>query len=375
MEEYMVSHVQHGAAQRSSAPGQRPLAVIEPSAHAWDNFTQQHPYGNLLQSSAWGSLKTHFGWEQRRIAVADTHGILAGAQILLKRRMGVSVAYVPRGPLFSGDSTADQLLLSTLDRQARNQRAVFLRIEPNMLESDPGAAQLHSDLLLRGFQTADPIQPRSTIHLDLTPTPDRLLAAMSKGHRADIRRAEREHVQIRVGADDADLDAFYQVMEATSARAHFAIHSRNYYHTAWSLLRNSGHAQLLLAEYEGAVVAAFLIFKWAGSGLYLYSCATSAGLKSGANHALQWHALQWARQGQCQRYDFWGIPDALGQAAAAPNEPERLLLEQQAQSDELFGVFRFKKGFGGQVVRYLPAYDQIYIAPLYRIWQRRFGGA
>ena len=29
-----------------------------------------------------------------------------------------------------------------------------------------------------------------------------------------------------------------------------------------------------------------------------------------------------------------------------------------------------KKGFGGRVTRYLPAYDRVYMPPLYALWQR-----
>jgi lipid II:glycine glycyltransferase (peptidoglycan interpeptide bridge formation enzyme) len=94
-------------------------------------------------------------------------------------------------------------------------------------------------------------------------------------------------------------------------------------------------------------------------GLYLYGGSTDVGLKSGANHALQWQAIQWARASGCRLYDFWGVPDQFGLAAQASDEAERELLEERAKSDPLYGVFRFKKGFGGQVVRYLPAYDRV----------------
>jgi lipid II:glycine glycyltransferase (peptidoglycan interpeptide bridge formation enzyme) len=347
--------------------------VIEPDDATWDAFTQSHPGGHLLQSSGWGALKARFGWDHRRLIVADRAGPRAGAQLLFRRRLGFSVAYVPRGPLFAGDSAIDSLLLAALERLARRNHAVFLRLEPNLLESGSADA-LHSALLLHGFQTADPIQPRSSIQLDLTPTPERLLAAMSKGHRADIRRAEREGVRVRAGTCDADLGAFYAIMEMTSARAGFAVHSRDYYRAAWEQGLGQGYSQLLLAEHGDTTVAAFLVFCWAGAGLYLYSGATESGLKSGANHALQWQALLWARQRGCVCYDFWGIPDALGRAVATADPAERAQLEQAAQSDPLFGVFRFKKGFGGRVVRYMPAYDRIYIPALYALWRRRFGG-
>jgi serine/alanine adding enzyme len=350
------------------------LAIVEPDDAAWDGFARRHSQNHLLQSAAWGALKMRFGWERRRLAVADAAGLRAGAQALFRYRMGVGVAYVPRGPLFAGDAAADALLLAALDRLARRRRAVFLRIEPNVLEDEPVASALHSFLLLRGFRPADPIQPRSSVQLDLEAPPERLLAAMSKGHRADIRRAEREGVIVRLGQTSHDLDTFYTIMEQTGVRAGFAIHSREYYRAAWELFRETDNARLLLAERAGVTLAAFLICAWAGMGLYLYNGALEEGLKSGANHALQWQALLWARQRGCARYDFWGIPDALGQAARTEDAAERAQLEQAAQADPLAGVFRFKKGFGGQIVRYLPAYDLVYIPPLYALWRRRFGG-
>ena len=384
----MTSNSQRATGYGLRTTNHEQLAIVEPDAMAWDDFTQGYPRGHLLQSARWGALKARFGWERRRLAVAGAAGLRAGAQMLFRHRLGVSVAYVPRGPLFAGDAAADGLLLAALDRQARRRRAVFLRIEPNVLEDDPAAGALHSFLLLRGFRTADPIQPRSSVHLDLAPPPERLLAAMSKGHRADIRRAEREGVVVRVGENGRDLDAFYAIMEATGARAGFAIHSRDYYRAAWELFDGSAaphisqeqarqggsHARLLLAERDGATLAAFLIFAWAGAGLYLYSGALEDGLKSGANHALQWQALLWAKERGCARYDFWGVPDALGQAAATDDAAERARLEQAAPTDPLAGVFRFKKGFGGRIVRYLPAYDLVYVPALYMLWRRRFGG-
>ncbi|HWQ12888.1 MAG TPA: peptidoglycan bridge formation glycyltransferase FemA/FemB family protein, partial [Roseiflexaceae bacterium] len=175
------------------------LTAAEPDEATWDAFAAGHPHGHLLQSSAWGRLKRTVGWQARRLAVAEGGAILAGAQVLIKRRLGLAVLYVPRGPLLAGDRTADALLLRALDRLAFRARAVFLRLEPNLLEADPAASPLWGWLLGRGFVAAEPIQPRSTVHLDLIPPPERLLAAMSKGHRADIRRSAREGVAVRAG--------------------------------------------------------------------------------------------------------------------------------------------------------------------------------
>lgn len=345
------------------------LAVVTPAPTSWDTFVNAHPQGGLLQGSAWGALKAGFGWAARTVAVQNAAGhIVAGANLLTRSRYGLSVAYTPRGPLLSGDPATDQLLLNALARLARRARAVFLRIEPNCTEDHPQADALHTWLLLQGLQPAPTIQPRSSIHVDLTPPEAAILAACSKGHRADIRRAERQGVQVRAGTA-ADLPEFYAIMQATGARAAFGIHSCAYYQAALQL--HQPRARLLLALVEDRLVAAHMVFAGAQQAAYLYSGAAEIGLKAGANHLLAWHAIRWARSLGCTSYDLWGIPDDLGRAAGAADEAERATLEQSAQSDPLIGVYRFKKGFGGRVVRYLPAYDLPLIPPLYPLARRR----
>ncbi|RRR77131.1 MAG: peptidoglycan bridge formation glycyltransferase FemA/FemB family protein [Candidatus Viridilinea halotolerans] len=342
-----------------------PLALLEPSRTAWDAFVQAHPHGNLLQQSHWGELKAGFGWRVRHLAVCDGHGaLLAGAQLLLRSRYGLSLAYTPRGPLFASAPAVNHLLLNGIIRVARRARAIFLRLEPPLLEHDPQADGFHTWLLLQGLHPAATIQPRSSIHVDLNQPEASLLANCSKGHRADIRRAERNGVHVRVGSS-SDLGTFQAIMEATGQRAGFAVHSAAYYQTAWQ--RFQPQARLLLAELNGQTVAAHLVFADAHAGLYLYSGAAEAGLRSGANHLLAWEAMRWARSLGCSYYDLWGIPDALGRAVAAPDPATHAALEATAATDPLQGVYRFKKGFGGSVVRYLPAYDHVLLPPLYAL--------
>lgn len=350
-----------------------PAVVSYTSAAEWDTLIGQHPAGHFLQSWAWGELKGEFGWRPVRLAVVDDAGSpAAAAQLLVRRFMGLAVCYAPRGPLFSGRPELDEVLLAALRRVARGNRAAFLRLEPNVLTNEEPADTLNSRLQVAGFRLAEPLQPGTSIHLDLRPDPERLFAAFSKGHRADVRRAERQGVTVRVGSSSADLDAFYAIMEATAARAEFAIHSRDYHLRAWQIAGES--ARLLVAsDPRGVDVAAFLVFGWGREAQYMYSGATAEGLKLGANHLLQWHALRWARERGCTRYDFWGVPEAAGRLVDAP-EAERVAVEAELQSHPLAGVYRFKKGWGGQVVSYLPAYDQVYLAPAYWLWRKRGGG-
>ncbi len=360
------------------------LAVREYSDPVeWNALVIGHPHNHLLQSWGWGELKGSVGWEPVRVAVLRGDGRFAAAQLLFKRMAGLSVAYVPRGPLWSGDTTLDRCLLQLLRRVAHRRRAAFLRLEPNILEHDSLAGTLHSLLQVTGFEVADPLQPRTSIHLDLALPPEKLLLGASKGHRADVRRAERSGVTVRVGSTPADLAAFYAIMQATAARAQFGIHSAEYYARAFHELsapayhtseHTDGAARLLLAELQGSAVAAFMIFGWGSEGQYIYSGSNDLGLKSGANHLLQWSAIRWVQAQGCRRYDLWGVPELAADLEAATGD-ERVALEVAAKAHPLYGAYRFKKGWGGQVVCYLPAYDQVYIRPAYWWWKRRRAAA
>jgi len=80
-----------------------------------------------------------------------------------------------------------------------------------------------------------------------------------------------------------------------------------------------------------------------------------------ASYGAQWQAMLWAKGRGARWYDMWGIPD----------EDETALEAQfQARSDGLWGVYGFKRGWGGQVVRSAAAWDRVYNPLLYAAYQR-----
>lgn len=347
----------------------QPTLLRNLDAAAWDHLVLDHPQGHLLQRWAWGELKGQFGWQPIRIAV--TNGpLVAAAQLLIRRFYGLAAAYVPRGPLWSGDSQLDQFLLHTLRDAAQQQRAAFLRLEPNVLDNYPAATQLALFLHSSRFRIAEPLQPRSEIHLDLAPPADQIFGGFSKNYRSNVRRAERAGMTVRVGTSPDDVAALYNMLRATASRQEFGLHSETYYRTAWELFGRSDDSHLSIAELDGQPVGAALVFASGHEAHYLYSGSTPVGMKHEVNYFLRWHNIQWAKERGCTRFDFGGIPDAYGAMLhAAPTEHARL--QQEADAHPLNGVYKFKKGWGGKVVRYLPAYDQVYIAPAYWVWQRR----
>ena len=82
-------------------------------------------------------------------------------------------------------------------------------------------------------------------------------------------------------------------------------------------------------------------------------------------YLLQWEAMRWAKARGCSVYDLWGVPDA-DEAALEAGFAHR--------SEGLWGVYRFKRGFGGVLRRSAGAWDRPYLPlvyPLYRWWSRK----
>jgi len=328
-------------------------------AAAWDSFVAASPDGHILQTSRWGALKARFGWGVGRVALTDGAAIVAGAQVLYRSfPFGLTLAYVPMGPLVDwDDEKAVRTLLAALRRVAHRRRAFCLKLEPDLLDDPALAARLVRLGLRPSPQT---VQLRSTILIDLAREEDEILACMKPKSRYNIRLAARRGVVVRDGTV-SDLPAFQSLVEETARRDSFAVHSAGYYRAAYDLFVPSGHARLLLAAYQDTILAGIMVFVLGRKAWYMYGASANIHRNLMPNHLLQWEAIRWARERECLTYDMYGIPD---------EDEEVLEREFLKRSGGLWGIYRFKRGFGGRVVRYLGAYDDVYLRPPYWLYNQ-----
>lgn len=330
---------------------------------AWDQWVSRRADGHPLQLGGWGQLKAQFGWAQEQVALRDGGGrIVAGAQLLLRSAYGIKVAYVPRGPLMNwADRAEREALLGLLRAACQRQRVAILKIEPDLPDTPANRACLHALGFAPSTQT---IQPPSTIVVDLAGGDDAILGAMKSKWRYNVRLAARKEVTVRP-MQRADLPALHRLMHATGARDGFAVHSDAYFTAAFDLLTPNHHARFLVADYAGAALAAIVVAQAGATAVYLWGASSEQERSRMPNHALQWAAMQWARAQGATRYDLWGIPDDLGRLAMAMSgegdlglPADVLPVELDAlPGDGLWGVYRFKQGFGGRVVRTVGAWD------------------
>jgi peptidoglycan pentaglycine glycine transferase (the first glycine) len=345
----------------------------------WKEFIANQPNPHILQTAEWGELKRGFGWDVARIVSGDF-----GVQILFRKLpLGFTVAYCPK-PVISnqysvisnealiGGSSGASARIETSSRSAvvsdqypvsrdafwgevdaacRKKRAVFLKIEPDHWDTE------HWPLNTEHWSLSPHnIQPPRTIIVSLEGSDDEILGRMKQKCRYNVRLAEKKGVTVRAWGD---LDGFHRMMTVTGGRDGFGVHSLEYYKEAYDLFHPSGMADILVAEYEGKPLAALMVFALRSRAYYLYGASTNEERNRMPTYLLQWRAMQWARERGCTEYDLWGAPDA---------DEETLESQFESRHDGLWGVYRFKRGFGGEVKRAAQALDRVYMPWLYRAY-------
>ncbi|HEV2122009.1 MAG TPA: peptidoglycan bridge formation glycyltransferase FemA/FemB family protein, partial [Chloroflexota bacterium] len=349
----LALHVAEKAGNQTPSPVQAGgLDVREVTdAREWNALLASVPNAHILQSWEWGELKRETGWLPRRLAFARAGQVVAAASV--SRRplgpTGFGFAYCQKGPALDyADTALFAEVLEHLENDARTHRCIFLKVDPDVEATQAAGA---ATLRRAGFvPAAEQVQTRSTVITDLRGSEQDLMSRMGSTWRRYIRKAAREGVNIRRGAE-ADLSRFYELNQETEKRQGFIIRPLWYYRDAYRCLSGAGLAELFMAEVDGRAEATLVACQIGKRAWYLYGAASDVGLKSHAAHLLQWHTMQWARERGCESYDMWGAPD-----------------DPTDKDDPLSGVYYFKQGFGGRHVRMVGAYDYVVYPALYHLW-------
>jgi peptidoglycan pentaglycine glycine transferase (the first glycine) len=340
----------------------------------WNSLVAKLPNPHFLQTYEWGQVKAKYGWSPL-YAVWDADGkwkvesdphLLStfhspvAAVLILKRQIlhngfaaRLSVLYSPKGPLLDwSNEPLRSRVLNDLQSFAKKQGAIFLKMDPDIVLGtgvpqgeddvvDHGGQAVLSILKRKGWEySSDQIQFKNTVLIDLTASEEEMLARMKQKTRYNVRLAEKKGVTLRVGTQE-DLAMLYRMYAETSVRDGFVIRDVGYYQTVWQLFMNSSEpgCEPIIAEVEGEPVAAIFVFYFAGRAYYVYGMSRTAHREKMPTYLLQWEAMKRAKMRGCTAYDLWGAPEVFD------------------ESDSMWGVYRFKEGLGGRVIRTLGAWD------------------
>jgi peptidoglycan pentaglycine glycine transferase (the first glycine) len=361
------------------------------NASVWNLIISQLPHPHFLQSYEWGQVKAKYGWVPYYAVWTDSefHVIqdeallssflfpVTAAALILKRTVSfrglikASILYAPKGPLLDWTNESLRIrVLNDLQTFAKEQKAIFIKMDPDV-ELGRGVPGSEGDLIdyngqavvaelkRRGWGYAsDQIQFQNTVLIDLHPTEEEMLALMKPKTRYNVRLAEKKGVFLRIGTLE-DLPALYKIYAETSVRDGFVIRDEEYYLTVWKIfmmnIETFQHSNLptcfpLIAEVDNEFVAAIFLFMFGEKAYYVYGMSRNAHREKMPTYLLQWEAIKIAKARGCEIYDLWGAPEVFD------------------ESDSMWGVYRFKEGLGGEVVRTLGAYDFAPNKILYKLY-------
>jgi len=323
----------------------------------WNQFLTHHPEAHLLQLGDWGELKKDFGWKPVRIIQNEV-----GAQILFRRLpLGLTIGYMPKPVNGNWLLVINDSFWKEVDFVCKQNHAIFLKIEPDLWQDQlplTNYQHLHRTQVQVLPISPHNIQPPRTIVIPIDGSEETILAKMKPKCRYNIRLAEKKGITVRAWDD---IPAFHEMMTVTGGRDNFGVHSLEYYQRAYELFNPKGTCELLVAEYEGKPLASLMVFANGKRAWYVYGASNDHERNRMPTYLLQWQAIRWAKARGCEEYDLWGVPD---------EDEAKLEAEFESRHDGLWGVYRFKRGFGGEVKRAAQALDRVYNPLLYWLYTR-----
>lgn len=325
----------------------------EPIDPKWDAFVSSLPHGHHVQTSMWGHAKKVMGYRTMRVIASEEGRIVAGGQLLIRKLMpSVSIAYMPKGPLFpTWDPSWARIVIDELKRVARTKHLLVMALQPPNNDQEFGAF-----LTEHGFRRSWlELAPTATIFLDLTRETDVILRQMKRQTRQNIRRSEREGMTTREGTE-ADLPTFYRLHVTTSHRQRFTPYPEEYFSRMWQVFSKQGLISLIMAEYQNTPVSALLLIAFGNTVIPKTLGWSGQHAKRRPNDAVFWASIQWAKTHGYDRFDMEGID----------REGAELTLSGQSLPEALRHTPDFfKLGYGGSVTLLPQSY---YFVPN-RLWR------
>ena len=310
----------------------------------YEAFVQSHPKGNFAQSWLWSKQKPMWDWDA--VAVRGEDGKIKGTMALMTRKVpgiGRTLMYGCRAPVCDlDDRETFAQLLEGAKALAKQKKAYVIKIDPDVPSGNTEFAKLLTDF---GFRTRDTgknfeaIQPKYVFRLYLNGrSEEELMASFHQKWRYNIRLAVKKGVEVRLCGKEMVPD-FARIMVETGVRDNFATRPPEYFA---AMLDNLGDkCRLYMAFHEGQPIAGTLAIHYGDKVWYLYGASSNEHRNLMPNYLLQWNMIQWAVETGSRVYDFRGVSGDL------------------SEDNPHYGLYRFKKGFGGEFTEFMGEYDYV----------------
>ena len=330
------------------------------------NKLATHP----LQSWEWGEFRKSQGHKVIRLGVTQKnqlkevfqitfHKIPLAHLVLLCPSCPSTVGYLPKSPF------PDKWVLEKLKEIGKEQKAIFIKIEPNAQKSEVRSTKFETLGLTKG----KPLFTKYTSVIDLTRSEEEIFKSFKPKTRYNIRLAEKHGIVIKEDNSDKAFEEYLNLLFETTRRQGFYAHNKEFHRRQWQILQPAGISHLLAATYgapqsgaesreasakwdKGQILAAFLLFVFNQVLYYPYGASTREHKELMAPTLLMWEAIKFGKSRGCKSFDLWGDLE--------PNPPP---------NHPYFGFHRFKEGFSPKLVEFVGSYDLVINPTLYKIYQ------
>ena len=325
--------------------------ITEKTLPEYEAFVQSHPKGNFAQSYLWGKQKPMWQWDA--LAVRGEDGAIRGSLAVMTRKVpgiGRTLMYGCRGPVCDlDDRETFSQLLDGAKVLAKKYKSYVIKIDPDVPSNNTAFSSMLQSFGFRakeGGKNFEAIQPRYVFRLNVEgKTEEELLANFHQKWRYNIRLAERKGVTVRVCGKEM-VPAFSDLMLTTGVRDGFVTRKPEYFA---AMLDNLGeHARLYMAfDPNDTPIAGTLAIHYGDKVWYLYGASSNEHRNLMPNYLLQWRMIQWAVETNCRIYDFRGVSGDV------------------SEDNPLYGLFRFKQGFGGDFTEFVGEMDLVLSPVIY----------
>ena len=311
----------------------------------WDNFVTSFKDTNFLQS--WDFYEFHLSRGKkivRRIFKKDKKIVAVYAGVIETAKRGRHLA-IAGGPILDWkDKKLVKTVFEDIKEQGKKENCVFIRVRPQLVRSEKSYALFKTNGL-----TPAPmyLSVEYAGILDLTKSEEEILKNASQGFRRKLRKAEKAEITVETSKDPKIVKSFYKIELAHAARQGFVAFSEDFLKKQFEAFAKNDEVIMYTAKKDNEILAMNFMIFYGNECSYHYGTSTDLGTKYSAAPLLHMEAMKEARSRGIERYNLWGI------------------VGLEEKNHRFYGVSEFKRSFGCEELKYLPAHDLILNKPKY----------
>ena len=388
------------------------MEFTEIAENEFVTFAEAHPQFSFFQTPAIANYRAKRGWEKHYVALKENQKIIAATMMLSKpAAFKKKVFYAPRGPLIDYENPEVlKTFFKKLKTYIRKRNGYIFRFDPYFeyqerdIDGKIVAGGYNHEQAIKNLENLKikidphPDQIKWMFALDLDKSIDELKKAFKSNTRNLINKALKSGIKIRELKKD-ELKDFYKMCSATAKRKGFEHENKplEYYEDFYDFFKKDikyWMAELNIAEYQktlksqkrilektlvaleespvgncGRIKEAKItidginkrlekaekikeedgekiqlscgMFILSGKREIVYLIAGNAEkyLDLNAQYLIQWEIINFAKKHKYERYNFYGISGNFD------------------KSNPAYGMYEFKKGFGGYVVELIGGFE------------------